>query len=181
MRALIAGLAALLLSGCWIGDAFYPETEARPAVEPGSYRVSNLRGEAPNDRMQVSIRPSGMTRLANDRDREITLIGFAPLDSEGNDFVAWIDSRDEGTGTAFYGLLRRLGDGDYLLVFPNCDETVAIAEAAGATASDPAEGARACRFASRQSLEAALRQLRPDPAHLTDAMIRLRRIADEHG
>jgi hypothetical protein len=171
MRALLVLAAALLLSGCWIGDMFYGAGDARPAIAPGLYRTADAAGQVSPALFRISSLPDGMTRIevAEGGMGETLSMGFAPLDREGRAFVAW-----NGPGgllndaPAGFGLLRRGGDGSYVLILPMCGLTVAIAAAAGASPEGP--DAVACRFTSRASLETALRSLPADSAALGEVI-----------
>ena len=74
-------------------------------------------------------------------------------------FVAWFEeggARGDEEARP-YGLLEPSGD-EYLVSFPMCGETRALAEAAGAI-FHPDPKVPICTFADRASLEAALRQV----------------------
>ena len=177
MRAILALAAALLLAGCWLGESLYTASESRPALPPGRYDIANVQGAIDGGPVDVSIRPSGLTRVADNRDQEITQLGFAPLPDAGGDHVIWVVDRlrDDGPRT-MYGRLRRVGEGDYLLVFPECRRDQAAARTGRATVAGPETGSQSCTFPDRAGLEAALRRIEIDPAHLVMGMIRLRRI-----
>ena len=60
-------------------------------------------------------------------------------------------------------LLERTADGEFLMTVPVCADSLALARAAGARI-DTGGAEATCTFADRASLEAALRQLRANPA-----------------
>ncbi|HVQ09805.1 MAG TPA: hypothetical protein VMS43_15355 [Allosphingosinicella sp.] len=184
MRTLVAALAALLLSGCWLGDSFYTAADARPAIPAGSYRGVHSNGDSAPAPFAVTILPDGMTRIAGIPGQAPATIGFAPLDDSGRNFVVWtaeatIPGRT-GNGS-LYGLLQRADNGDFIYYVPNCEDTDAAARAAGAAVEAPTDGPKLCRFHDRAGLENALRQLRPDPADPSKMILRLTRIADGQG
>lgn len=173
---LVVALSALL-AGCWVGESFYTVSESRPALPPGRYQAANVQGDTGEGPLDISIRPSGLTRIADNRDQEMAQFGFAPLPGSERDHVAWLVQRsDSQAQQTLYGLLRRLGEGDYLLFLPQCRATVAAARVGRAEVSGPDTGSQACTFADRAGLEAALRRLQIDPEHLAEGMVRLRRI-----
>ena len=162
MRAL-AHCAALLLCGCWTGDQLYADADARSVIPPGSYRfVSD------DEQIDVRIRSTegGMTRL--EAEGETRDYALSPIDNEGRRYVSWerVDT-DQA-----YVLIERRSDGDYLLHYPSCEgEEADMARAAGA---DVGTGMLAtCRFRSRESLEGALRQLRPAPGSRSVRLVRI--------
>jgi hypothetical protein len=183
MRTILAALAALLLSGCWLGDSFYTASDARPAIPAGNYRGVNSNGD-PAPAIAVAILPDGMTRIARGPDQPPMVVGFAPLDDSGRNFVTWAAETSipgrTGNGS-LYGLLQRADNGDFLYHVPVCEDSEAAARAAGAAVEAPADGPKTCRFPDRARLENALRQLRPDPADDSKIILRLTRIADGQG
>lgn len=184
MRTLLAALAALLLSGCWLGDSFYTAADARPAIPAGSYRGLNSNGDPGPGPIAITIMPDGMTQIAPGREQPPMLVGFAPLDDTGRTFVAWTAETNipgrTGNGR-LYGLLQRADNGDFIYYMPSCEDTEAAARAAGATVEAPTDGPKLCRFPDRARLENALRQLRPDPTDPSKVILRLTRIADGQG
>jgi hypothetical protein len=184
MRTILAALAALLLSGCWLGDSFYTAAEARPAIPAGTYRGVMSNGDQGPGPITFSIMPDGMTRITASNGQPPLIVGFAPLDESGRTFVAWTgESNIPGrTGSGgLYGLLQRTDNGDFIYYMPACEDTEAAARAAGAAVEAPAGAPKSCRFPDRARLEAALRQLRPDPADASKMILRLTRIADGQG
>jgi hypothetical protein len=184
MRTILAALAALLLSGCWLGDSFYTAADARPAIPAGNYRGVNSNGDPAPAPIAVTILPDGMTRIEPGAGQPPATVGFAPLDETGRTFVAWTaESSIPGrTGNgSLYGLLQRADNGDFLYYLPVCENTEAEARAAGGTVEAPADGPKSCRFPDRARLENALRQLRPDPSDDSKIILRLTRIPDGQG
>lgn len=171
MRAVIALAAALLLAGCWEGESLYSAADARPAIAPGLYRTVSESGEVSPSVLRISALPDGMTRVqaVPGGDTDFLTIGLAPLDAEGRAFAAWTrpEGVERGNATA-YGLLRRGDAGSYLYIVPMCGRTLGIAVAAGA--SPHGRDALACRFTSRASIEAALRNLPADAAALGEVV-----------
>jgi len=184
MRTILAALAALLLSGCWLGESFYAPADARPAIPAGTYRGVNSNGDPAPAPIAIAILPDGMTRIARGPDQPPMVVGFAPLDESGRTFVAWTSETNvpgrTGNGS-LYGLLQRADNGDFIYYVPSCEDTEAAARAAGAAVETPAEGPKLCRFPDRARLEDALRQLRPDPTDDSKIILRLTRIADGQG
>jgi hypothetical protein len=166
MRALVAVIAVLLLSGCWEGDDLYSAADARPAIPPGPYGLVSDDGEPPIA-VRVSVLPSGMTRLTAGGETED--FPMAPLDAEGRMIVHWLEPRGAETDAdalELYLLIERRPGGEYAFYMPRCEgEEAAIARAAGAGVRLSSNVA-VCRFPDRASLESALRRLRPDPAAL---------------
>ena len=184
MRTLLAAFAALLLSGCWLGESFYTAADARPAIPAGNYRGVNSNGDAVPAPIAITLLPDGMTQIARAPDQPPIVVGFAPLDATGRTFVAWTaESSIPGrTGNgSYYGLLQRADNGDFLYYVPFCEDTEAAARAAGAAVETPVDGPKTCRFPDRARLEAALRQLRPDPADPSKMILRLTRVPDGQG
>jgi hypothetical protein len=184
MRTILAAFAALLLSGCWLGESFYTPADARPAIPAGSYRGLNSNGDPGPGPIVVTILPDGMTRIEPGGGQPPLTIGFAPLDESGRTFVAWTAETTipQRTGNgSLYGLLQRADNGDFLYYVPVCEDTEAVARAAGAAVDSPADAPKLCRFPDRTRLEAALRQLRPDPTDASKIILRLTRIADGQG
>lgn len=184
MRTILAALAALLLSGCWLGDSFYTAADARPAIPAGTYRGLNSNGDPLPAPVVVTIQPDGMTRITGAPGQPPLAVGFAPLDETGRSFVSWTPENSlpgrTGNGSV-YGLLQRADNGDFIFYLPGCEDTEAAARAAGAAVEAPADGPKLCRFPDRARLEGALRQLRPDPADPSKLILRLTRVADGQG
>lgn len=184
MRMILAALAALFLSGCWLGDSFYTAADARPAIPAGSYRGVNSNGDPLAAPIVVTIQPDGMTRITGSAEQPPLTVGFAPLDEAGRSFVAWTPEsslpRRTGSGS-LYGLLLRADNGDFIYYLPSCEDTEAAARAAGAAVQAQTDGPTLCRFPDRARLEGALRQLRPDATDPSKLIVRLTRIADGQG
>ena len=158
-RAWSALLALPLLAGCWTGTSFYAPQEVRAPIAPGIYRTVGTGSPSNQGRYRLSIRGDGYTSVAQVDGSETTVAGFAPLPGRDGPFVAWFqESVEKGwePGTMPYGLLERRGR-EYVLSFPMCSETRALAEAAGAVFL-PDPKVPLCRFSDRASLEAGLRR-----------------------
>jgi hypothetical protein len=159
--SLAAPLLALLLAGCWAGKPFYSKSELEAPIAPGLYRTIEEASSSEHGRYRISVRPDGYTALKRADSAEAELAGFAALPGADGTFVAWFEESsgrpvgvDEGTT---YGLLQRQGAG-YVLSFPVCSETRALAEAAGGSfKADPK--VPMCLFPDRASLEAGLRRV----------------------
>lgn len=155
MRLLIFALA-LLLSGCWVGDGLYSSSDASQAIPAGIYSAINSDGETRLER--VTILPNGLTQIGVGD--ETGFYGFAPLDRDNRRFVAWYH-KDDGSSddrTQLYLLLERRSADEFLLDIPQCKGELAdIARRAGAKIEQGT--ADACEFATRASLEAAMRQI----------------------
>ena len=183
MRTLLVAFAALLLSGCWLGESFYAAADARPALPAGNYRAVNSNGDVVPAPIAVTLLPDGMTQIARGPDLPPIVVGFAPLDQIGR-----TSSPGPPKGNPRPDRERQLlrpaparRHGDFLYYIPVCEDTETAARAAGATIEAPAEGPKFCRFADRARLENALRQLRPDPTDDSKVILRLTRIADGQG
>jgi hypothetical protein len=158
---LSAPFLALLLAACWAGKPFYSKSDLKAPIAPGLYRTIETASPSEHGRYRISVRPDGYTALERADSVEGELAGFAPLAGADGVFVAWFEQSsgrtlggDEGTT---YGLLERRGS-EYLLSFPVCSETRALAEAAGGLfKADPKMPI--CLFPDRASLEAGLRRV----------------------
>lgn len=184
MRNILAALAALFLSGCWLGDSFYTAADARPGIPAGSYRGVNSNGDPVPGPITIAVLPDGMTRIERGGGQPPVIVGFAPLDETGRTFVAWTNESNipgnSGSGS-LYGLLQRADNGDFLYYLPICEDTEAAGRAGGAAVETPDNSPKICRFPDRARLENALRQLRPDPTDPSKLILRLTRIADGQG
>lgn len=152
-----SALLPLLLTACWTGTPFYAAKEVRAPIAPGDYRTIGTDSPSDHGGYRVSVRADGYTSLAQLDGSETTVAGFAPLPGRQGLFVAWFqESLEKGwePGTMPYGLLERRGR-EYLLSFPMCSDTRALAEAAGAL-FQPDPKVPLCRFPDRTSLEAGL-------------------------
>lgn len=156
IRSLATLALPLALAGCWAGEPFYTDADARPAIPPGEYRfVYTPEGETREGTGTVSILPSGLTRMGPEK--ELEDFGFAPLPGSSDRFVGWQkDSDDDGEPDERvpYWLLLRSG-GEFQLTIPMCEKTKDIALAAGATLPEDVKIAT-CVFPSRAALEGAL-------------------------
>ena len=68
--------AALMLTGCWMGDGLYSSDDARQPIPAGIYRAT-----APDEKPhleRVTLLPNGMTTIGDEDGKN--LYGFAPLD-----------------------------------------------------------------------------------------------------
>jgi hypothetical protein len=164
MRLLMIALLSLALAGCWIGDRLYSDSDARPALVPGLYRLSTP-GEKPGE-VRISILRSGLTEMsdAGGKDDDSDVYGFAPLDPRRGTFVVWHGGDKGGQSTEgeqLYLLGQRHAGGIFAIYIPFCDGTEAgIARRAGAEI-EGAKKRELCRFRSRAALEDALRRLQP--------------------
>ena len=156
MRLVAILLLTLLLAACWTGNALYSDTDARPALAAGIYRME--AGDEIEE-VRVSILSTGLTQIESKGEKGV--YGFAPLSEGGQAFVAWFKTDDEpGAGEQFYTLVERQPDGRVTFYQPTCGgEEASIARGEGATVDTGM--AATCRFPSRASLENAMRQLRP--------------------
>lgn len=155
MRVLVASPAALLLSGCWLGEDFYAATELRAVVPPGIYIAD--RGP---DRRSVTFRVSRLDdRLVSVRWRAGPdpenpgeyRVGFIPLTGHSDLFIVRING--PGTEARYkYDLLRREPDGSFRFYEPACVPDEEMARAAGA--DTPFGGG--CIFPTRAVLERGL-------------------------
>jgi hypothetical protein len=155
-------LLALPLAACWSGKPFYSKEDLRAPIAPGLYRTIGPGSSEEQDRYRVSIRRDGYTIVAKNR-AEPEVAGFAPLPGGKGRFVAWLErstsEEDDDEGVS-YGLLERRGS-EYIMSFPVCSETRAIAEAAGGIfTADPK--VPMCFFPDREHLEAGLRRVAAD-------------------
>lgn len=170
MTRLLLFTAALLLTGCWMGDGLYASRDARQPIPAGVYRtITDEKTEVE----KVTLLPSGLTEIGNGDGKG--LYGFAPLDKENRRFVAWF-RKDEETAedhAQLYMLLERRSADEFALYVPECkDELAEIARKAGAKIE---EGSNAtCIFPTRVSLETAMRQVQP-----TGEVMRIVRVRDQ--
>ena len=156
MRFLVL-LSALLLSGCWAGDGLYSKSDARQPIPAGTYRATDPDGKTRLE--NIALLPDGMTRIGDTDGKG--LYGFAPLDEQNRRFVAWYheDSADPDDRTQVYMLLERRSDDEFVLYAPQCDgDGAEIATRAGARVEKGSVDT--CVFATRASVETALRQIR---------------------
>jgi hypothetical protein len=152
--------AVLLLAGCWTGAPFYSQAELRAPIPPGLYRTIGTDSPSDQSRYRVSLRPDGYTSFARNDGGDTGVVGFVPLAGGENLFVAWFEeggARGDDESSRAYGLLQRRGR-EFLISFPMCSETRALAEAAGAL-FQPDPKVPLCRFPDRASLEAALKSV----------------------
>ena len=152
--------AALLLASCWTGAPFYSRAELRAPVPPGLYRTVAPDSPTERDSYRVSVRGDGYTAFARVDGGDTGIVGFVPLPGSDVMFVAWFEeggARGEDDSVRAYGLLQRRGS-EFLVSFPMCSETRAMAEAAGAQFL-PDPKVPLCRFPDRAALESALRRV----------------------
>ena len=158
MRALLV-VATLLLGGCWEGPAFYAASESVPAIDPGGYRA--ILPDHHEEVVRFWVASDGMTRIeGEDPDKSY---GFRPVDSDGQRFIIW--ARDaHAEGDTSYAMLERSGPGAYSIYIPRCDDADGQVAAAAGAQRIVDQVVQECRFPSRASLEAAIRNLHPVPA-----------------
>jgi hypothetical protein len=158
-RPLAVLASALFLAGCWTGAPFYSLEELRAPVSPGLYRTIGTDSPSERDSYRVSIRRDGYTSFARIDGGDTAVAGFVPLPGSDTHFVAWFEeggARGDDRSIRAYGLLQRRGL-EFLVSFPMCSETRALAEAVGAVfVPDPK--VPLCRFPDRASLEAGLKR-----------------------
>lgn len=157
MRLLIP-LLALLLSSCWMGRDIYTPKDARQALAPGIYSMTDPDGKV--HEVRVSILGDGMTSISEDGDEDVS--GFAPLDNEGRKFVHWMNiaGAEPKDPNQFYQLAERRPDQSVIIYAPSCEAAEAeVARAAGAAIERGM--AATCRFQNRASLEDAMRHFQP--------------------
>ncbi|HEX8641070.1 MAG TPA: hypothetical protein VF704_07915 [Allosphingosinicella sp.] len=169
--AVLWAAAALLLSGCWIGDNFYQLSESRHVLPAGDYRLrGDSAGMLDSGAVRVSHLPDGTTRLVPISENGTTdegdafALGLAALGGSEALAVAWVTAMEEqatNPDMRLYGVLRRNADGSHSLLFPTCEgEGLTAARAAGAEVVGGPDRP-GCRFPSRAALEAALRAMAP--------------------
>ena len=160
MRRLLIGLLSLALAGCWIGEGLYTNSDARVGIEPGLYRVS--AHSKPPQLTRVRLLANGMTEMTDKDGADV--YGFAPLERGSERFVVWFNDKGQervAKPAQFYFLGQKRADGSFVLYIPECSgEEAEIARRAAAVVEEES-GTSGCRFKSRASLEAALRQLHP--------------------
>jgi hypothetical protein len=152
--------AVFLLAGCWTGAPFYAQAELRSPVPPGLYRTVGTDSPSDHDRYRVSVRRDGYTSFARIDGGDTGVAGFVRLPGSKALYVTWFEeggARGDDDSIRAYGLLERRG-GEFLVSFPMCSETRAMAEAAGALFL-PDPKVPLCRFPDRASLEAALERV----------------------
>ena len=169
MRFLILA-AALMLTGCWMGDGLYSSGDARQAIPAGIYRAT-ARDEKPHLE-RVTLLPNGMTTIGDEDGNN--LYGFAPLDSDNRRFVAWYrkDEASPDDRAQLYMLLERRSANEFVFSFPQCNGALReIAQGAGATVEKSTVDT--CLFPTRASVEAAMRQVQ-----ISGDVIRMVRLRD---
>jgi hypothetical protein len=169
MRFLILA-AALLLSGCWIGDGLYSNSDSQQPIPAGIYRGTS--GEK-IEVEKVTLLANGLTEIGDGDGKG--LYGFAPLDQANGRFVVWFrqDEETRQDRAQVYLLLERRSTNEFVFYWPQCKgELAEIARKAGATVGQ--EAADTCRFPTRASLEKAMRQVQ-----ISGDMFRLVRIAEK--
>ena len=169
MRFLILA-AALLLSGCWIGEGLYANGDSQQPIPAGIYRgTSREKIEVE----KVTLLANGLTEIGDGDGKG--LYGFAPLDRAKGRFVVWF-RQDEETPqdrAQVYLLLERRSANEFIFYWPQCKGKLEeIARKAGAVVERNA--ADTCQFATRASLERAMRQVQ-----ISGDMFRLVRIAEK--
>ena len=173
---LLACLALIGLSGCWTGGPFFAATDAVPAIAAGTYdatATSFKKGPPEKGTLKIVIRPDGMTALVdgdpNAPQDPAFVMGFAPMKGKAAVHILWItrwDKQDLSGARNAYGILTRSGDGTFKIILPICkDSGQALATANGAQidTGTPEERITRCRFASRESLTAALKAFAASP------------------
>ena len=155
MRLLIL-TAALLLTGCWVGDGLYSSRDARQPIPAGIYRTTN--GDERTEIEKVTLLANGMTQIGDGDGKGF--YGFTPLDTGNRRFIAWF-RKDEETPQdrgQFYMLLERRSADEFVIYLPECKgELAEIARKAGATIETGTVDV--CHFPTRTSLENAMRQV----------------------
>jgi hypothetical protein len=151
MRALLAPVVALLLSGCWMGGEFYGPGDALRIVPPGRYVATGTRGSPPVT-VTIAQLPNGMMQVMGDRDPAMTF-GVTSFRGRPDLFITWVDS--EGGMEGLYGVLRREPGGVFVYYMPACHRTQELVRAAGGRATGE-DGTPSCRFPNRATLETAL-------------------------
>ena len=167
MRGLLIAVVSLALTSCWLGRSLYAPSDARLAIRPGVYQVT----EPDKDKRvyRVSVLPNGLTQF--DTGEKAEVYGFAPLDR--NTFVFWVQIDDAGPKdpNQLYGLAVRQSDGVFMLYLPECKDAQAeIARRNGAVIEEGTSPA--CQFLTRASLEKAIRSIPLDES----SALRLSRI-----
>jgi hypothetical protein len=156
MRFLVL-VAALLLTSCWVGDGLYSNGDARQPIPAGIYRTTS--GEDRTQIEKVTLLPNGLTQIGDGDGKGF--YGFVPLGNENQRFVAWF-RKDEETPQdrgQVYMLLERRSAEEFVIYLPECKGDLAeIARKAGATLEEGTTDV--CHFATRSSLETAMRQVR---------------------
>jgi hypothetical protein len=170
MRLLILA-AALMLTGCWMGDGLYSSDDARQPIPAGIYRAT-ARDEKTHIE-KVTLLPNGMTTIGDEDGKN--LYGFAPLDSDDRRFVVWYrkDEDSPNDHTQLYMLLERQSADEFVLYLPECKgELAELARKAGATIEEGTTDV--CHFLTRSSVETAMRQVR-----ISGDVMRIVRVRDK--
>jgi hypothetical protein len=176
MRLLLLA-AALLLPGCvWTSNVpLYTAADAVQPLAPGLYRRSEAQNPAPI--VRVIVMENGLTRFSGDSPRsERVSLGFLALDDSGRRFLAWFVPDPVAPATSrnvrAYLLAERSPAGEFLFYVPDCaGRNAEIAITAGARV-EANGGQPTCNFASRGSLERAMRTVVIGPDRLLARLTR---------
>ena len=161
MRRLLIALLASLLSGCWFGYGLFADSDARPVLAPGVYRL--VEPGKRSHEVRITTLPSGLTRVDDpESDDGDAAYGFAPLPDRKDRFLVWVGQVGKSSNrlTQLYFFLEKRGD-SFAFFVPDCaDADAKIAVAAGAEI-ETGSGA-SCRFPSKTAVLRAIAQVRPN-------------------
>ena len=185
MTAGLMAVAAVALSGCWLGPKFYALDEAVAAIPAGTYRIRNIEDPTGQDQreyvqatmdtrsatdVRIAYRPDGhaIVRNLSDTDADVQDTLIVPLTGvAGFDRLYVIEMDMLGLDRAVYGIVN-VTDNGYQLALPACDGTRRLSPNSRVIVGGLLMGHRTCSFANRADFEAAMRSFAQDPIRWTD-------------
>lgn len=150
---LVAAFAALLLSGCWSGPAWFTASDGVAAIPDGRYRLVEPGG--PSD-------SGDMLTLTRQADNSVRITGpdvpwraiFVPIDAAQPDrFLVQLQEASAGPAANAGFILLDTRSGTWRVSSPRCagDAKDAAERSGGHVTRDPQTGA-SCFFADRATL-----------------------------
>ena len=154
LRALLAVIACLCLTGCWVSEGhLFGSGDWAHLDLAGTYSVESANGDAP-ETATLTVQESGLIEAipadASARPDDIQGLGLVAIPGGTGRFFLAVDqsSRDAD----MYYIARLSLEGDLALYLPDCAGTSARE---GMVIEEESKGGLTCVFASKEALLAA--------------------------
>src|SRR5687768_10648127 len=146
LRALLAVIACLCLSGCWVSEkGLFGSGDWAHLDLAGTYDVKSPTGHEPST-VTLSVRDDGLVQNIPAEGEEIQPLGFVPIPGGSGRFFLAVDRSNPDGDADIYYMAHLTLDGDLALYMPNCSGTSARD---GLVIEEESKGGQSCIFTSK--------------------------------
>ena len=173
-RGILASLLAFLMTGCWVGNAFYTAKDASQPIAPGIYKiVAQYPADQKIEEAEMRVGPgAGSATVFDDGDKPTVLL-LVRLSGVPDRYIAQqlIDKDDRSVPQAQY-LLFEVRPRGFRMSVPMCEKTARTVSALKVKVTG--DTVKICTFSDAPTLETAMKVYAKNP----DNWIELKRIRD---